>query len=132
MIIVGSLTKDAEVRHLNDDRKVVGFSIAINDYYKPKGQEQGITTTTFINCSYWISSAMAEHLKKGALVELFGRIGINVYKDMEGEARGSLTFHVNFIKIHQFSKEGKGESDSSKPPRKKKKEKEEVAEDLPF
>ena len=38
-------------------------------------------------------------------MELFGRVGVNVYNDMKGEAKGSLTFHVNNIKIHQLQKQ---------------------------
>jgi single-strand DNA-binding protein len=43
-------------------------------------------------------------LKKGALVQLFGRIGLNVYSNAEGKAFGSLTFHTNNIKILVFAK----------------------------
>jgi single-strand DNA-binding protein len=39
------------------------------------------------------------------LVELYGRIGVNAYKDMEGEPKAALTFHVNNIKLHGGSKQ---------------------------
>jgi single-strand DNA-binding protein len=133
MIIVGRITKDAVVQHLQDDRKVVGFSIAINDYYKPKGQEKGVQLATFLNCSYWVSAAIADRLKKGILVELSGRIGLRVYNDMNGEAKGSLTFHTNSIKIHQAAKEKETEHTPSTTSSKKEKKKvEEQVEDLPF
>ena len=64
MIIVGRITKDAVVNQLKDEREVVNFSIAINDYYKPKNGE-GVQLTTYYNCSYWMSSKMAANLKKG-------------------------------------------------------------------
>jgi single-strand DNA-binding protein len=38
------------------------------------------------------------------LVQLFGRIGLNVYSNVEGKAFGSLTFHTNSIKILVFAK----------------------------
>ena len=41
MEIVGRITKDAVVSQLKDERKVVNFSIAINDYYKPKNSGWG-------------------------------------------------------------------------------------------
>jgi single-strand DNA-binding protein len=31
---------------------------------------------------------------------MYGRIGVTAYKDMEGEPKASLTFHVNKIKLH--------------------------------
>lgn len=105
MTIIGRITKDAVVKQLSGDRQVVEFSVAVNDWYKPKGAEQGVKITTYFNCAYWLNSKKSEHLKKGALVELFGLVGVNVYNDIKGEAKGSLTFHVNNIKIHQSQKQ---------------------------
>ena len=105
MTIIGRITKDAVVKQLSGDRQVVEFSIAVNDWYKPKGAEQGVQLTTYFNCAYWLNPKKSEQLKKGALVELFDRVGVNVYNDMKGEAKGSLTFHVNNIKIHQLQKQ---------------------------
>ncbi len=104
MLVIGRITKDAVVKQLKDERQVVEFSVAVNDWYRPKGNEQGVKVTTYFNCSYWINSKMADRLKKSALVELFGRVGVNVYNDMQGQAKGSLTFHVNNIKVHQSPK----------------------------
>ena len=56
MELVGRITKDALINQLKDERKVVNFSIAVNDYYKPKNSEEGVKITTYLNCSYWISS----------------------------------------------------------------------------
>lgn len=125
MMIVGRLTKDAAVSILKDERKVMNFTVAVNDSYKPKGAEKSVSITTYFNCSYWVNMQLAERLSKGALVELNGRIGINAYKDMQGEAKASLVFHVNTVKIHQT---GKKESIPAVVP----KEEHTVADDLPF
>ena len=108
MTIIGRLTKDAVVNQLKDDRQVVNFSVAVNDYYKAKGQEKGTTVTNYFTCSYWLTPKVAERLKKGALVELDGRIGMNVYTDMQGNAKGSLTFHVNNVTVHTSAKSKQG------------------------
>jgi single-strand DNA-binding protein len=100
MEIVGRLTADAKVSTLKDKRQVVNFSIAINDSYKPKDNEQPVKVTNYVNCSYWINPAIGEYLKKGSLVELSGRIGVNAWTNAEGEAKASLTFHVNNLKLH--------------------------------
>jgi len=104
MLVIGRITKDAVVKQLKDERQVIEFSIAVNDWYKPKGSEAGVKVSTFFNCSYWLNPRIAERLKKGTLVELSGRAGVNVYNDMKGEAKGSLIFHVNNITIHQMAK----------------------------
>jgi len=103
MELVGRITKDAVVTQLKDERKVVNFSIAVNDFYKPKNGE-GVKITTYVNCSYWISEKIAEKLTKATLVEINGRIFVNAYKGADGEAKASLNCHVNTIKIHSFGK----------------------------
>ena len=103
MELVGRITKDAVVNQLKDERKVVNFSIAVNDWYKPKNSE-GVKITTYVNCSYWISEKIAEKLTKATLVEINGRIFVNAYKGADGEAKASLSCHVNTIKIHSFGK----------------------------
>jgi single-strand DNA-binding protein len=104
MTLIGRLCKDAVVAQLKDDRKVVNFTLAINDYYKSKNSDKGLTITTFINCAYWISPKIAAWLKKGTLVEISGRLTVNAYTDMQGEAKGTLNAHVDTIKIHQQAK----------------------------
>lgn len=104
MEITGRVTADAKVNALADERQVVNFTIAINDYYKPKGSREGKQITTYINCSYWLSSGIAERLLKGTLVQVYGRIGVQAYNDMDGNARAFLTFHGNNIKILASSK----------------------------
>ncbi len=48
MELVGRIIKDAVVNQLKDERNVVNFSIAVNDYYKPKNSE-GVNVTTYYN-----------------------------------------------------------------------------------
>lgn len=105
MLIIGRITKDAVVNTLKDERQVVNFSIAVNDYYKPKGATEATKFTTYFNCSYWISSKIAERLKKGTLVEVGGRIFVTAYTDLDGHAKASLNCHANSVKIHSYGKE---------------------------
>jgi single-strand DNA-binding protein len=97
MEITGRLTADAVVRTVSGDRKVTGFSIAINDTYRTGGEQKKVTT--FIDCSYWLNTGIAEYLKKGGWVQLYGRIGVNAYLSGSGEAKASLTFHTSEIKL---------------------------------
>ena len=128
MELVGRITKDAVVSQLKDERKVVNFSIAVNDYYKPKGSAEGVKLTTYVNCSYWISSKIAVSLTKGSLVEIAGRINVNAFAGTDGQPKASLNCHVSSIKIHSFGKQEvvNVEETNSKTA------KEEVADDLPF
>lgn len=103
MEITGRITADATAFKVSENKEVVNFSIAINDHYKPNGSNEVKEITTYITCAYWLNPKMVNWLKKGALVQLFGRIGLNVYNNSEGKALGSLTFHINSLKILVFA-----------------------------
>ncbi|SHH92243.1 single-strand DNA-binding protein [Flavobacterium sp. CF108] len=130
MEITGRITKDASTRKVGDEKQVVNFSIAINDSYKPKGSAEYKQITTFVDCSYWMSVKVAEWLKKGALVQLFGRVGLNTYIGQDGSAMGSLTFHINSFKILAFAKKEDGSVNAGSTP--KKQNKSDDPDDLPF
>jgi single-strand DNA-binding protein len=104
MLIIGRITKDAVVKQLKDEKQVVEFSVAVNDYYKPKNGEAK-KFTLFVNCAYWFGTAIAALLKKGTVVELNGRAVLNAYTDAQGEPRTSLNLHVNKIQIHSSVKQ---------------------------
>jgi single-strand DNA-binding protein len=107
MEITGRVTADAKVSPTKNEKKVTNFTIAINDRYKTKEGELK-EVVTYVNCSYWIASKVADVLKKGTIVELGGRISANAYTNKDGQPKASLNFHVNSIKIHQFAKKSEG------------------------
>ena len=100
MEMTGRVTADANVTTTKSGKKVVNFSIAINDRYKLKDSEEWKQFTTFVSCSYWRSETIAASIKKGMLVEVAGRISVSAWVNMKGEAKGTLNFHVNSIKLH--------------------------------
>lgn len=102
--IVGRITKNAQINTLKDQRQVVNFSVAINDYYKTKAGERK-EQTTFYNCSYWISPNVAKILTKGTLVELTGRISPSAWIGRDGEIKSGLNFHTSRIKLHGGGKQ---------------------------
>jgi single-strand DNA-binding protein len=131
MEITGRVTADAVLQKVGSDKQVVNFRIAINDNYKPKNSTEVKEVVTYVNCSYWLSVKTADWIKKGALVQLFGRIGLNVYSNSEGKAMGSLTFHTNNIKILAFAKKMEQTENGTTHPTVKN-TKSETADDLPF
>ena len=97
--IVGRITQNAKINILKNDKKVVNFSVAINDSYKTKQGERK-EQTTYYNCSYWINAKIAEYLIKGTLVELSGRISSSAWIGKDGEIKSGLNFHTSNIKLH--------------------------------
>lgn len=108
MEIIGRITADAAVSETKAGKKVVNFSIAINDTYKTKDSREVQKITTYVNCAYWINPGIATYLTKGSLVECAGRIGVNAWTGKDGEAKATLTFHVNNIKLHGGNKTSNG------------------------
>ncbi|MEJ0080835.1 MAG: single-stranded DNA-binding protein [Puia sp.] len=105
--LFGRITSDAIVTETKGGKKVVNFSIALNDSYKPKGGEV-VKTTTFVNCSYWLNPENAVYLTKGKLIEVGGRMSVDAYTNMQGDAVGKINFHVNLFKLY-----GKGSAVAS-------------------
>lgn len=128
MEITGRLTRDAVVAKTAKDREVVNFSIAVNDTYKAKGSTETTKIVTYIDCSYWLSAGVAQWLK-GAMVELYGRVGVNAYLNSDGKAVANLTFHTSNIKILVFVSDAQPVQAVAVPAKNSKKEQ---PDDLPF
>ncbi|MBW7891576.1 MAG: single-stranded DNA-binding protein [Chitinophagaceae bacterium] len=130
MEIIGRLTRDAEVRTLDNDKQVVNFSVAVNDSYRNK-QGERVEQTTYFDCAYWISMGVAKSLTKGLLVELSGRVSARAWTGKDGEAKAALNFHVSQIKFHGGSKKSETAQDDVRENRVKP-ELQETVDDLPF
>ena len=98
MEITGRLTDEAKVNKTSNGKEVVNFCIAINERYK-NSQGETKKETAFVNCSYWITTKVAEHLHKGMIVSLYGNLSCKAYIDNQGEAQPVLNFHTNDIKF---------------------------------
>lgn len=126
--LIGRLTQNAKVSELKDGRKVTNFSLAINDSYKPKGSSEVKKIVTYIDCAYWLTDKVAPYLLKGSVIEVMGRIGVRVYINLQNEAKGTLTCHVQGIKIHSNTKGVSTTTTSTSTTRLQ----EEKTDDLPF
>lgn len=113
MEITGRLIADSRVNQVKGNRQVVNFCVAVNESYRQKDSNEVKRTSTLYNCSYWVNPTIAQYLIKGALVELFGHVSVNAWNNAEGEAKASLNFHVNNIKLHGGSKQGAGNKNST-------------------
>lgn len=129
--LFGRVTTDAKVSETNTGKKVVNFSIALNDDYRNK-QGEKVQQVTFINCAYWVNEGIAAFLTKGKQVELFCRLFPTAWVNKEGEAVGSINANVSRLVLH-----GGGQSMAPVNNRKDKKGKkaataQQEGDDLPF
>jgi single-strand DNA-binding protein len=125
---IGRLTSNAQINTLKDERHVVNFSIAINNTYRAKNDDEQKKATTYINCAYWLSTKVADHLTKGSIVEVSGRLYVRAYT-VGNDAKASLNCHVNHIKIHHFQNEANASKQEAATATATAKEKDD---DLPF
>ncbi|MES2113198.1 MAG: single-stranded DNA-binding protein [Bacteroidota bacterium] len=97
MEITGRLVADATVKNVADDRNVTNFRLAINRRYKSGGEQK--EETTYVNCAYWRTDALAPYLTKGLLVQLYGHMSAQPWVSRDGEPMASLNFHTNEITL---------------------------------
>jgi len=88
--LAGRLTKDAELRHLNNGDPVANFSVAVDD--RSGGEKKGL----FFEASLFgkRGEALAPHLVKGASVTIAGDFGTREYN-----GKTYLTVRVNDVTL---------------------------------
>ena len=86
IILIGRLTRDPELRYTPSGVAVANFTVACD---RPFQSQSGERETDFIDCVVWrkLAETVGEHLKKGRLVALQGRLQIRSYETQEGQRR---------------------------------------------
>ncbi len=73
--IIGNLTRDPELKALEDGNKVVSFSVAVNSTYKNKAGVK-VESVEFVNCNAFGKSAelINLYMKKGSQILVQGKL----------------------------------------------------------
>lgn len=104
MEITGTIIADAVVADVQGtDRKVVNFTIAVNDRYVEKKTGAKKQFTNYFNCAYWLGEGVAKLLTKGSCVTVAGRLSVSPFMGKDNSPKASLKFHTDNIKV-QYSK----------------------------
>ena len=84
VVLVGRMTKDAELRYTPNNQAVATFTLAVNRNFKSQNGER---EADFINCVIWRQQAenLANWAKKGALIGITGRIQTRNYEGRQGQ-----------------------------------------------
>ncbi|AEW04174.1 single-strand binding protein [Sulfobacillus acidophilus DSM 10332] len=123
--LIGRLTRDPEVRYAQNGKAVAGFSVAVD---RPVANADGKRDADFIDCVAWdkLGETVGNHLTKGRLVAVEGRLQIRSYEAQDGTKRRVTEVvcrNVQFLdapKKAQSSESGPAPAD------------EELPDDLPF
>ena len=112
VILAGNLTRDPEIRHLQDGAAVVKFSIAINRRTKSKKE-----SVDYFDIVAW--EKLAEHcntyLRKGSGVLIEGALRNRSYENKDGEKRRAteiVASSVTFLDRKPTTEEDDAEGDS--------------------
>lgn len=83
VVLVGRLTRDAELRYTGSGTAVASFAIAAERAFT---NAQGERETDFINCVVWkkTAEALSNYTRKGSLIGVTGRIQTRNYTNNEG------------------------------------------------
>lgn len=98
--ITGNITKDAELRTLNNGDSVASFSVADN-----QGKDK---PAIFWNCSLFGKRAdsLAQYLTKGQPVTVIGTVSEREWTDKDGQKRKSMDVRVNDVALQGGAKQG--------------------------
>ncbi|ACE05602.1 single-strand binding protein [Candidatus Amoebophilus asiaticus 5a2] len=88
VILLGNLGKDPEIRHLENGRARVSFTLATNEFYKNKEGEK-VTSTEWHNVVLWspLAEIAEKYLTKGKQVYIEGKLTNRSYTDKDGQAK---------------------------------------------
>lgn len=80
VVLVGRLTSDPEVVHLEGGHKKSNFNVAVPRSYK---NSNGEYETDYIRCVLWdaIATSTSEYCHKGDIVGIKGRIQVTQYEE---------------------------------------------------
>ncbi|TMI76445.1 MAG: single-stranded DNA-binding protein [Bacillati bacterium ANGP1] len=86
VILIGRLTRDPELRYVPSGQPVASFTLAVD---RPFVNQQGERGTDFIDIVAWrrLAEQVTQHLSKGRLVAIEGRLQIRSYETQDGQKR---------------------------------------------
>lgn len=84
VVLVGRMTRDAELRYTPSNQAVATFTLAVNRQFK---NQNGEREADFINCVIWRQQAenLANWARKGALIGVTGRIQTRNFENQQGQ-----------------------------------------------
>jgi single-strand DNA-binding protein len=86
IILIGRLTRDPELRYTPSGVAVASFTVAVDRDFQ---NQQGERETDFIDVVVWrkLAETVSNHLTKGRLVAVEGRLQIRSYETQDGQRR---------------------------------------------
>jgi len=109
VMLIGHVGADSEMKFTSAGIPVANFSLAVKEVYK-NGDGEKKTNTLWIHCVAWRRWAeiVGEHVSKGKLLYVEGRLQLRVYEDREGQKRNVTELVVTTLRFLGSGKNGNG------------------------
>lgn len=92
VLLIGNLTRDPELKHIQNGNSVADFGLAVNRRFKRQdGTQQDEVVFVDITCWGATADIVQRYLAKGRRVFVEGRLKLNQWTTQEGERRQKLT-----------------------------------------
>ena len=111
IVIIGRLTKDPELRYTPNGVAVGSFTVAVD---RPINNDNGEREADFIPIVVWrkLAENCANHLRKGRLVAVEGRLQIRTY-EKDGQNRRIAEIVASEVKFLDYGKKGEKSADKA-------------------
>ena len=109
IILIGRLTRDPELRYTPNGTAVCNFSLAVERNFTNRDGEREVD---FIDIVVWRRQAenCANHLAKGRLVAVEGRLQIRSYENSEGQKRRATEVVANNVQFLDWGNDNNNRS----------------------
>lgn len=114
IILIGRLTADPQLRYTTNGNAVTNFTLAVNKSFVGQDGERG---ADFIDVVVWrkLAEACANHLAKGRLAAVEGRLEIRSYEDQQGVRRKAAEVVADNVRFLDWGKEQTSSNDTDEP-----------------
>jgi single-strand DNA-binding protein len=113
VIIMGRLTRDPEIKKVNNDISVCSFSIACDrDIVNKQNNER---ETDFFDVTAWRSTAdfVGKYFGKGRMIVVVGRLQKRNYTDKDGNKRSAVDIIAENVYFGDSKKDGETSDNAS-------------------
>lgn len=102
--LIGRLTRDPELRYTPQGVPVASFTLAVD---RPFANADGKRETDFIDCVAWrkLGETVGNHLTKGRLAAVQGRLQIRSYEAQDGTKRRAAEVVADSVQFLDFPKD---------------------------
>mgnify|MGYP001176418361 FL=1 len=111
IVTIGRLTRDPEIRYTPNGVAVATFTLAVD---RPINNDNGEREADFIPIVVWrkLAENCANHLRKGRLVAVEGRLQIRTY-EKDGQNRRIAEVVASEVKFLDYGKKGEKSADKA-------------------